>query len=532
MSEKTLATDNLIGTLLDNRFRVDSLLSRGGLSVLYKGVDDTNDEPIIIRILLDRRSEDDQSINRFNNAVKLAGNLRHPNIVPILGSGVTESGAPYLVLRYVEARSVRDRVEKEGPLKFEDALPIIRDIGAALQYAHEQDVVHRNLKPSNILLTTVDGKARALLTGFGIAKRSPGKDANKNSLAQTTKVVGSPLYMSPEQFINSKIDARSDIYSFGCVIHQMLSGRPPFDAPNLVQLMSAHHQSYRQHLKPDSQLNVPAFVDEILDAATFKLPANRYYSVKDMVADLDAGKCSIDLRQARHREPETKDSSANRQATVKAMAIITACGVLLVAVIIFIAGFDSLFRKSPEKTVAAPAPTAVSLNSLLSSGQYGEATAILKNELQIESTGDRPVFRLYEKLGALGLLSENPELARMYYRKAIELRGQSATHGTNHNAASVREDWACIGITYMPNEPNVAQAIVEKNIAPHRGTAMPSAYLIYQLAAWNENGGKDEAAAKLWKLYPVLPGFENPRRRMEKQDLDEYLINVVKEPAR
>jgi serine/threonine protein kinase len=523
MTEGTVANDSLIGTTLDDRFTVVSLISKGGLSVLYKGVDKSSSQQVTIRVLTAERSDEEQSIARFNSAVKLMEGLRHANIVAIVGSGATPAGAPYLVLPFVDGRSVRDKVDKEGRLTFEQALPIIKGIGNALEYAHQHGIIHRNLKPSNILLAEVDGAQRPMLTGFGIAKKL--RKTGESSIAQTTKVVGSPLYMSPEQFINSKIDARSDIYSFGCVIHQMLSGTPPFEAPSLVQLMGAHHHQYRPHFAAD--LEVPAFVDDILDGATMKLPGNRYQSVAQMVADFEAKQCSLDLAGARKREPSADEEIAQRQHTIKSAAIITAGSVLLIALIIFVVGFDSLNRSRNNNEAAAPVQKfdGEDIRKLVDSGRYTEAIALESNQLMLATASGERTEGLTEKLGALTFLNKEMGPARDYYEQAIKARRQivaAEPDTTKAEQQKINEDFAMIGLTYVKSDPAKAQEIVDSHLHGVATDATPMVALAFQLRRRWQYAHNETAARKLTEQFPALAS-DDP----DQSQLDEYLINVA-----
>jgi serine/threonine protein kinase len=523
MTESTAVQDALIGTTLNDRFSVVSLISRGGLSVLYKGVDKTTAQDVTIRVLLSCRSDEEQSIARFNTAVKLMEGVRHASIVSIVGSGITDSGTPYLVMPFIEGKSVREKC-KDTPMSFEDALPIIRDIGGALQYAHEHRIIHRNLKPSNVLLTNVNGTQRAVLTGFGIAKKAP--SASGDSMSHTTKVIGSPLYMSPEQFINSKIDARSDIYSFGCVIHQMLSGVPPFEAPSLVQLMGAHHHNYRPHFPP--HLNVPQYVEDILDAATLKMPGNRYQSVAQMVADFEAKKCSIDLRAARKLEPRAEEENVARQQTIKATAIITAGSVLVIALVIFIAGFDSFTKShSPQGATTSAQAGPQALKKFIDAGQYGPAMEYLYNQLSLaEASGERTEV-LHEKLGALHYLKDEMSQARDEYMQAIKVReGIVASEPDTSEAQKrhIQEDYAFVTVTYLNgNDNKTAAETALKHLMNPEYKSPPLNFAMKNLLPYF----KVQDAKLANEVTDKFPEAFLPGQDVDKAQLDEYVINLV-----
>lgn len=540
--------DQLIGSTIDDRFVVESLISKGGLSALYRGRDKTDDKPVTIRILLNQRGDDEQSIGRFKNAVKVMGNLRQENIVPLISSGLMESRAPYLVLPYIEGTSVREKVEREGPLSIEQALPIIRDVAAALEHAHEHGVIHRNLKPSNILLTQIDGRQRAVLTGFGIAKRAKGE--RSKSMVHTTKVVGSPLYMSPEQFVNSSLDARSDIYSLGCVIHQMLSGTPPFDAPSLVQLMSAHHHRYRDRISASKpELKVPEGIDDVLDAATLKMPANRYGSVKEMLSDLEAGKCSLDLRAAKASEPAMlQGQGVSSQEKIKRIALVTAGGLLVLALVVFVISFQSMEanRESAERNAKVPVAITAenadqpryvrlrNLGDLLETGQYEAAIALLQKELKDPKNDVRSTARIYDAIGHVYMLSDKYDEAVDQYRQASLYHkrfvdGRPGQHRVEENRIDV--DTALIALAKFQADPAAALEMVNTQFAGKSFHSFPQIYLTYHLAKWLDEHNRSEEANNLRKRIPQERFIDRTGsvRPLSKQDLVVYLTDEVRE---
>jgi hypothetical protein len=333
--------------------------------------------------------------------------------------------------------------------------------------------------------------------------------------------------MSPEQFLNSKVDARSDIYSFGCVVHQMLSGKPPFEAPSLVQLMGAHHHRYRDHFAPE--LNVPGYVDDVLDAATMKMPGNRYASAAQMVADLQAGKCSIDLNAARRTEPAADEQAAQRQQTIKMVAMLTAGSVLVVALIIFIAGFDSMSRVPHDSAKAPPAVAGksgnTSLKNLIDNGQYSEAIAVVANQLSFAEAAGERTENFRERLAMLMFLNKQRAQARTPLVNAIATRQNIAEAEPDTKAqqeAHIRNDYALLGLTYVEENPDKALEIAETHLAGHRLVTQPQKELIHSLQAHfpeSEKAGmrlRDEFASE------IRIGYTAPEATGE---LNEYLIS-------
>lgn len=213
-------------------YRVVSKLGQGGMAVVYKAHQPSLNRYVAIKLLVPHGPPDPGLIQRFRQEAQLIAGLRHPNIVTVLDFG-EEQGLPYLVMEFVEGETLAARMGR--PLEVSAALAIAAQIGRALHYAHGEGVVHRDVKPSNVLLR---GEDWALLSDFGIAKVL-GSPLN---LTQTGTAIGTPEYMAPEQCQGLGVDARSDIYSLGVVLYEMLTGRPPFTGDTPMSVMLKHVQ--------------------------------------------------------------------------------------------------------------------------------------------------------------------------------------------------------------------------------------------------------------------------------------------------
>jgi serine/threonine-protein kinase len=218
---------------------------------------------------------------RFLHEIKIAANLTHPHIVPVYDSGSAD-GRLYYVMPYIDGESLRDRLEREGQLPLGDALAITRDVGEALAHAHSHGVVHRDIKPENILLSG----DHALVADFGIARAV--SVASEHRLTRTGLVLGTPLYMSPEQTAgSSEVDSRSDVYSLGCVLYEMLGGEPPFTGPTADGIARQHVHSVPRPIT-DLRATVPDTVSAAIAQALAKTPADRFSSAARFV-DVLAG---------------------------------------------------------------------------------------------------------------------------------------------------------------------------------------------------------------------------------------------------
>src|SRR6185295_341899 len=219
---------------LADRYRIERELGRGGMATVYLAHDIRHDRPVALKLL---HAELAATIGpeRFQREIKLVARLQHPHILSVHDAGET-AGYLWFTMPFVEGESLRDRLRRERQLAVEDAVRITREAAQALQYAHEHGVVHRDIKPENLLLTR-DGNT--LVADFGIARGLDVGAAGNEKLTDTGLVVGTPAYMSPEQASGDRaLDARTDIYSLGSVLYEMLAGEPPFTAPTMQAMIA------------------------------------------------------------------------------------------------------------------------------------------------------------------------------------------------------------------------------------------------------------------------------------------------------
>lgn len=221
-------------TALSDRYRIDREIGRGAWGVVFLAHDIRHRRPVAIKVM---RFGDVglSSGDRFRREIELEARLQHPHIVPLFDSGDLP-GSSYFVMPYIAGESLQQRIAREGPLPHADAVTIAQQVSAALAYAHERGVVHRDIKPANILLA--DGNAH--VADFGVA-RAMDTSTNPAAVTQSGVQIGTPAYMSPEQAASDpSVDGRSDIYSLGCVLYEMLTGRPPFDGSKPGAVIARH----------------------------------------------------------------------------------------------------------------------------------------------------------------------------------------------------------------------------------------------------------------------------------------------------
>jgi serine/threonine-protein kinase len=275
-----VAAPPALTTALTGRYTVERELGRGGMATVYLASDEKHSRPVAIKVL---RPELAASVDagRFLREIGIAARLAHPHVVPLIDSGEA-SGLLYYVSPYVPGGSLRDRLRQSGTLPLAQALSITREVGAALDYAHRQGFVHRDVKPENILFA--DGLA--LLGDFGIA-RAAGESRGSGSTSAGI-AVGTPEYMSPEQASGDPgVDSRSDLYGLACVVYEMLTGQPPFSGGTARAIMASHVTATPRPLRamrPDA----PPAVEQALARALAKDPAARFASVSEFLAALTA----------------------------------------------------------------------------------------------------------------------------------------------------------------------------------------------------------------------------------------------------
>ena len=265
-------------TALADRYAIDRKIGEGGMATVYFAHDLAEPRDVAIKVL---RPELAASIggDRFVREIEVASKLSHPNILGMYDSGQTDDFL-WFTMPFIEGESLRDRLEREGQLPLDDALSIIRQVGTALAFAHKQGIIHRDIKPENILLTG----DRAIVADFGIARAVT--QAGGEKLTRTGMAVGTPVYMSPEQAMADKVDARSDEYSVGCVLYEMLVGQPPFTGSNPVALMARHSMEKVPSVRLVRE-TVPDQVENMIMKALAKAPADRYQTMDQFVAALE-----------------------------------------------------------------------------------------------------------------------------------------------------------------------------------------------------------------------------------------------------
>ncbi len=276
-----------IGSTLSGRYRLASKLGSGGMSTVYLAQDETLERSVAVKVLHAGISDQPDQIERFRREARAVAQLSHPNVVAVIDAG-EDGGHPYIVFEYVEGETLKQRIDRMGRLPVDEAAAYAIEIGRGLAAAHARMLVHRDVKPQNVL---IDAEGRAKVTDFGIAL-----SLESDGLTKTGRVLGTTDYVSPEQAMGQDVDARSDIYSLGILLYEMLTGHPPFQAETLVGVAMKHVNEPMPDIQ-EARPQVSAALSAVIERATEKDPKGRYADMAAMLADLE-GALDVEVTRA------------------------------------------------------------------------------------------------------------------------------------------------------------------------------------------------------------------------------------------
>ena len=282
--EKT--DDSLLGKTLAGKYRIDERLSEGGMGTVYRGTHVLMDKTVAVKVLRPSLAADEKIVARFSREARAASRINHPHALSVTDFGENEDGVVFLVMEYLSGQTLKQVIRNDGPMALSRVVEIIRQVGGALDDAHGQGVVHRDLKSDNIMLITATSADYAKVLDFGIAKIKEADGDYDPGLTSPDLVIGTPQYMSPEQCSQAPdIDARSDIYSLGIIIFEMLVGHVPFtgESPTVIMLKQMQHPPPSLS---EERSDVPVAVATVVSKALQKCPEHRYETVGELVEDL------------------------------------------------------------------------------------------------------------------------------------------------------------------------------------------------------------------------------------------------------
>jgi serine/threonine-protein kinase len=268
----------VVGELIAERYELEELVGSGGMSSVYRAHDRLLERSVALKILHEQYTRDEGYVERFRREARSVAQLTHPNIVTVIDRG-EQDGRQFIVFEYVDGMNLKELLDEEGPLPVHDAIELGLQVARGLSFAHEQGLVHRDVKPQNVL---IDGDGRAKVTDFGIAR-----SLDVDGMTITGTVMGTSNYIAPEQARGQPVDEQTDVYSLGCVLYELLTGDVPYDGDNFVSVAMRHVNDPVPSVR-DRRPDVPPRLDEAIRRAMAKDHQERFASMAGFADELEA----------------------------------------------------------------------------------------------------------------------------------------------------------------------------------------------------------------------------------------------------
>jgi serine/threonine-protein kinase len=277
----------VVGELIADRYELEELVGSGGMSSVYRAHDRLLERSVALKILHEQYNRDDDYVERFRHEARSVARLAHPNIVTVIDRG-EQDGRQFIVFEYVDGENLKQLLDREGPLSPREVIELGLQVARGLSFAHDQGLVHRDVKPQNVLL---DGDGRAKVTDFGIAR-----SLDVEGITITGTIMGSSNYIAPEQARGQPVDEQTDVYSLGCVLFELLTGEVPFDGDNFVTVAMRHVNDPVPSVS-ELRLDVPQRLDWAIQRAMAKDHEERFGSMAEFAAELEACRAELDGRE-------------------------------------------------------------------------------------------------------------------------------------------------------------------------------------------------------------------------------------------
>jgi eukaryotic-like serine/threonine-protein kinase len=410
--------------LVDNRYRLLKPLGSGGMADVYLAHDNILQRDVALKVMSSRYAGDEEFVERFKREAQSAAALSHPNIVSIFDRGESEDGTYYIAMEYLPGGTLKDRILKRGALPAHTAAAVALQMAAALKAAHERDVIHRDIKPHNILIT---GSGDVKVTDFGIARA-----ASSSAMTRTGHILGTAHYISPEQAMGEHVGPASDLYSLGVVLYEMLTGEMPFDADTPIGI-AMKHVNGRVRPPQDLDPSVPDGINAITLRLLAKSPEDRYASDSELIEDLERVCAGLNPSGAttemmtrvipageattRMNAPPAPQEKKRRRSALPFLIVPL---VLLVLALLAWAGFSSLLEGTPSAKKTPPrigVPELVGLNLDEARDQVGDDF-----DIQVEKSvdGERPVGTIRDQNPSTGKAKQGSKVSVTVVERQVD----------------------------------------------------------------------------------------------------------------
>lgn len=376
------------GEIINERYKVICLLGRGGIGSVYKVEQVFLGKQFALKTL-NSTITSPAAIRRFQKEAQAASKLEHQYLVRAVDFGLIDNAYPFLVMDLIEGNTLAKYLKKKGRLSVEAAIEIFIPICFAMGYAHENGVIHRDIKPSNIVLTRPDGgNLVPKIVDFGIAKLNVEEESTTQALTSTGEVLGTPLYMSPEQCAAARVDSRSDIYSLGCVLYEALTGAPPFRGATVLETMIQHKSEPSKSLKEASLgVDFPLAIEKIVSKMLAKEPNERYQSCLEVAEDLSL------LKRGEADRIKIKDTPPKRETVRGNVGVLPVLIATLITFLAIATVFWFKVHNNDTQAIQQPAPAKTDLTTALAPLHQAKAQEIVEGSFS-QIKGDERHFSL------------------------------------------------------------------------------------------------------------------------------------------